>query len=419
MKRIAHKRTMGIAAMILLAACLCLGVIILKHRAFGYGYNPRQDYQYRFSSEHVSQWTVSLTNGRILLPGNLADYSTAFLELNVHYTLKGLFEQPEVLMTGGNDTLRQTLECRVKGIRYLNISQLLKPTAKEIRLTFDGCRCRNASVRLIAYKNLDPSKERLLILSPHPDDAEIAAYGLYAANAPDCFIATITAGDAGSMRYDELFSDSIRQYLEKGKIRVWNSLTVPQLAGIPAEQAINLGYFDASLSTMHDDTLVLGSSRYLHTTDIRLFRSSNCHHLPASMTPASSWRSLVNDLGWLLRTIQPTIIVSTYPAIDYHKDHKYTTVALLQAMKEFQYDNCQLWLYTNHYPLTKMYPDGPTGSQISLPPRFGKKPIYFDQLESFPLSPLLQAQKTLALDAMNDLRPDTQYRTVCAPCYGC
>jgi hypothetical protein len=36
--------------------------------------------------------------------------------------------------------------------------------------------------------------------------------------------------------------------------------------------------------------------------------------------------------------------------------------------------------------------------------------MYFEALASYPLAAQLQAEKTLALDAMNDLRPNTQYR---------
>jgi hypothetical protein len=112
----------------------------------------------------------------------------------------------------------------------------------------------------------------------------------------------------------------------------------------------------------------------------------------------------------LLLKVQPTIVVSAYPALDWHFDHKFSTVALAQAMKELNYDSCQLWLYTNHLPLTEMYPDGKIGSATSLPPCFENQTTYFDKICSFPLSEKLQSEKTLALDAMNDLRPDTQYR---------
>jgi LmbE family N-acetylglucosaminyl deacetylase len=383
---------------------------VVKMRAFSYNYNQQLDYNYDFNPASTEMTELQLCNNQIDLSNLSTGVNTAFVEIGISLTLNGFVSEPEVKMMANGDTLSQSFECRAKGIRYLNISGLVQKGAKEIRLEFSGCKPKSKAVRLIAFKNPDLSKEKILILAPHPDDAEIAAYGLYASNPANTFIATITAGDAGSMRYDELYSDSTAHYIEKGKIRAWNSTTVPLLGGIASENCINLGYFDASLKKMHNDTAALAKSRYLNTTDINLFRSKNCSHLPDSLKAESSWRSLVNDLKYLLLKVHPTVVLSTYPAIDWHFDHKFTTVALVQAMNELHYDTCQLWLYTNHLPLNDFYPFGKQGSAIGLPPHFNREPIYFDRLCSFPLSKSLQSEKVLALDAMNDLRPDTQYR---------
>ncbi|TDA89239.1 PIG-L family deacetylase, partial [Halomonas marinisediminis] len=93
--------------------------------------------------------------------------------------------------------------------------------------------------------------KRILILSPHPDDAEIAAYGLYASYPENTYVVTVTAGDAGEFKYDEIYQDSLTHYLQKGKIRTWNSLTVPMLGGVKSENIINLGYFNEALPTMY------------------------------------------------------------------------------------------------------------------------------------------------------------------------
>ncbi|MGF7140190.1 PIG-L deacetylase family protein [Roseimarinus sediminis] len=383
---------------------------IVKQRAFSYGYNQQQDYRYSFTTGNSTIIETKLENNQLDLSGLHCGYGTVFVELGIQATLSSFWKEPEVKMIAGSDTLFQNFECRAKGIRYLNISGLSSEKSQRIHLSFSGCKPVGQSVKLIACPYPELQKERILILAPHPDDAEISAYGLYASYPENTFIATITAGDAGSMRYDELYSDSVQHFIQKGKVRVWNSLTVPQLGGIAPEHAINLGYFDASLAQMHADTTAHGFSRYIKTDDIHLFRSANCPDLPGSLQPSSTWCSLVNDMKNLLKKVQPTAIVTVYPVLDYHLDHKFTTVAMLQAMQEMKYDQCQLWLYTNHYPMTKMYPDGKIGSTITVPPYFENAPIYFDQLLSVPLSKAQQGDKALALDAMNDLRPDTQYR---------
>jgi hypothetical protein len=406
----ANKRFFIAVIILIPLLLLFIGGRIVKMRAYSYDYNPKLDYRYEFNPAFAEISELSLENDQLTVSSLPNGFNSAFVEINIRSTLKGFASQPEVKMVSGTDTLYQNFECRARGTRYLNISGLLQKGAKEIKFEFSGCKLQNNYVKVIVYQNPDCKEANILILAPHPDDAEIAAYGLYASNNQNTFIATITAGDAGSMRYDELFSDSTTQYIKKGRLRVWNSITVPLLAGISPEKCINLGYFDASLKGMNVDKTSNGKSRYLKTTDINLFRSKNCSHLPDSIKPQSSWYSLVNDLKYLILKVHPSVIVSAYPALDWHFDHKFTTVALVQAMKELNYDSCQLWLYTNHLPLTEMYPDGKEGSAITLPPHFDNEPIYFDRLCSFPLSKALQADQTLALDAMNDLRPDTQYR---------
>lgn len=387
---------------------------VVGERAFSYHYNPKDSYHYVFNPAYAELKVVPLDENHLDLSSLSKDVNTVFAEIDLCSTMSGFIYEPEIKMIANRDTIFQDFECRVNGKRYLNISSLVQKGAQKIQLEFKKCKLKSNQVKLIAFKNLDPSKAKILILSPHPDDAEIAAYGLYASNPQSCFIATITAGDDGYMEYEKQFPDTVTQYTEKGKIRVWNSISVPLLGGVPPEHCINLGYFDLSLKKMHDDTMAHGFSHYIKTDDIHLFRSANCTHLPDSVHLESSWRSLITDLKYLLLKVRPTIVVTLYPALDWHPDHKFTTVAMLQAMDELKYDNCQLWLCSNHFPLTNMYPDGKIHSAISVPPYFDNVPFYFDRLCSFPLSSKLQGEKALALDAMNDLRPNTQYFEVIA-----
>jgi hypothetical protein len=385
-----------------------IGMVVNK-RAYQYPYNVKADYQYEFSPTDAKIYKNTINDNKIDLSKVNKRFNTAFIEVEIRSNIAGWVFQPEISMNAGDVNVFHNLECRTKGKRYINISQFVENNANSIEIGTSGCNITSDSIRLICYEN-NIEAPRILILSPHPDDAEISAYGLYASHPDKTFIATITAGDAGSMRYDELYSDSTIHYIKKGKVRTWNSITIPMLGGVAPENAINLGYFDASLKKMYDDTLTLAKSRYIDTTDIGLFRSDNCTHLPDSLSPSSTWRSLVNDIKFLLLKHKPDVIISVYPKLDYHYDHKYTTAALAQAMNESNYTSCKIWLCTNHLPLTTMYPDGKIGSAISLPPYFDNEPIYFDRICSFPLTPKLQSDKILALDAMNDLRPDTQYR---------
>lgn len=411
MKR--KKRTRIVPTLILsgiLIVAFVFGVRIIRNRAFSYGYDQKLDYKYEFNPEFAQIQNIQLNNNSLDLSDLPAGFHTVLLEMNLKSTLKGFANEPEIKMITGTDTLCQNLECRIKGIRYINISQFIQNEAKEIQFEFNGCKLQSNEIKLIAYQNIPTQNQKYLILAPHPDDAEIAAYGLYASHPDSTFIATVTAGDAGSMNYDEVYADSTVHYIKKGKIRAWNSITVPMLGGIASENAINLGYFDAMLFSMYSDTTKAVQTRYVNTSDMSLFRSANCTHLPDSLVPQATWRSLVNDIKFLLLKVKPTVVLSTFPALDSHNDHKFTTVALLQAMNELQYDSCQLWLYTNHFPTSELYPLGKQGSPMSAPPIVEGNSPHFDKLLSFSVSKPLQADKIIALDAMNDLRPDTQFR---------
>ena len=83
-------------------------------------------------------------------------------------------------------------------------------------------------------------------------------------------------------------------------------------------------------------------------------------------------------------------------------------MALFEAIKRTGLQEGQLYLYTNHFVLNEYYPYGKTGGAVSLPPSFGHQ-WYFDSIYSHPLSEDNQKDKILALEAMHDLRLDTEW----------
>jgi len=390
---------------------LGFGLNIIIKRSYSYGYDPRQNYRYNVDSGQAEIINIPLKDGVLDVSKLTQTCQTVFAELEIKSNLGGWLSQPEIRMSANGVTSVQQFECRSRGVRYLNISPFVQKSVMKIRLEAKGCRLPK-SVRIICFQNTNPAEGRILILSPHPDDAEISAYGLYASHPQNTWIATITAGEAGSMRYEEVYADSTDQYQAKGKLRVWNSLTVPQLGGVSSDRIFNLGYFDGRLKDMYNDSTQQLTSKHLKTTEIGRYRSANCSAFLFSLHPKSTWRSLVDDLKSLLVKINPTIIVTPHPALDFYNDHRLTTLALTQAMQELQFENAQFWLCTSHYDEEKRYPEGALKSAVSLPPYFGQFPVYFERLCSFTLPAALQSDKVMALDAMNDLRPDTQYRNI-------
>jgi LmbE family N-acetylglucosaminyl deacetylase len=265
---------------------------------------------------------------------------------------------------------------------------------------------------LYLFSNRIIKQSTVLVLSPHPDDAEIAAYGLYSkANDSTTFIATITAGEAGAKTYDELYEDDLTHFTKKGELRVWNSIVIPMLGGILPGHAVNLGYFDGMLSDMYNTPGDIIASRSLHSSDINRFRKMNYSNTLVDSVGASSWNNLVSDLSKLIMAIHPDIIVSPYPANSNHPDHKLTTVALFEAIRNTGLKKGEVYLYANdNIPGGNFYPYGYIYSSILLPPHF-KKSLYFNSIYCQSLSLNEQNDKLLALEAMNDLRPDTEWRS--------
>ncbi len=134
----------------------------------------------------------------------------------------------------------------------------------------------------------------MLVLAPHPDDAEIAAFGLYAYR--EATVVTITTGNAGPRNYEAVFDDVPAMYHFKGRIRLIDSITVPWQGGIPPDRTFNMGYFDARLAEMHDKPTAVIPEMYSPNTDIGAYLKYNLGSLLPKRPRASTWTNLVDDL---------------------------------------------------------------------------------------------------------------------------
>ncbi len=125
----------------------------------------------------------------------------------------------------------------------------------------------------------------------------------------------------------------------------------------------------------------------------------------------SNWTHLVSDIAHILNELKPEIILSPYPGVSNHPDHRLTTVALFEAIKKIGLKNGLVYLYANDNILGgNFYPQGKIYSLISLPPSFSDE-YYFNSIYCHQLEFNEQNDKLLALEAMNDLRPDTEWRS--------
>ncbi len=403
------KKTIKFTSVLGLILILIVAYYAHKKRISIYNYDRSKSYNFNFQDSDAKIFDLKLDNNTLVLPDFKGDNYSAFLKIEINTTLLGKFFNPEINISYKNKRISQQFEIGASGIRYINISEAVNAGADTLQFEAKYTDINNENTNLYLFENENLTGKKTLILSPHPDDAEIAAYGLYSTHPKNTYIVTITAGNAGDFKYDEIFNDSLTHYKEKGRVRTWNSITVPLLGGISPENIMNLGYSDETLPLMYQKDSIPIQNRFTKTTGLTLFRSQNQNNLISGFNPATStWKSLVNDIKQLLDTIQPDIIITPYPKFDRHLDHKYTTIALLQAIKSLNLRKGKLLLYTNHLPESDAYPFGEQGQPITLPPNFDDS-TYFTSILSFPLSKKAQQQKILALDAMNDLRMDTEY----------
>ena len=247
----------------------------------------------------------------------------------------------------------------------------------------------------------------MLVLAPHPDDAEIAAFGIYANRRAT--VVTVTAGNAGAPTYEAVFDNLPELYLFKGRIRLIDSITVPLQGGIPPDRTFNMGYFDARVAAMYEKRDEVVPEMYRQNSDINVYRTVNVGSLLPKRPRDSKWSHLVDDTLAVLKKVKPEVIVAPHPQLDTHRDHQYTTVALSEALARWK-NPVMLLLYTNHADRNR-YPYGPAGTLMSLPPPPPGE-VALDRVYSHPVPASLQRLKLFALESMHDLRytPSRQFQ---------
>jgi LmbE family N-acetylglucosaminyl deacetylase len=332
--------------------------------------------------------------------------SAALLEVCIRTTLIGRLTDPCIEARIGPHFLRNYFERGASGRRYLNVTELVRQASHhstvELRTRF--VKLASETARLHIYEAEESKRGPLLVIAPHPDDAEIAAFGLMMRH--DSWVMTVTLGDNGPSQYAEYFETDRDAYLEKAYVRTWDSLVVPQLAGVPANQIGNLGYFDGTLRQMHacPDTPV--AAVFTGATDVRGARR---HPFDSDRSPRpATWHNLVDDMRKLLDGVRPATIVAPHPELDPHDDHRFSTIAMLEALETFPIEGCLL-LYVNHAIGSELWPYGPNDGEVSVPPSSSGAGSCSGVL-SVPLDRPAQLRKRLAIEAHHDLQPPPSMR---------
>jgi LmbE family N-acetylglucosaminyl deacetylase len=389
-------------------AILGAALLAVAGWAFAQG-TPAGDDRYRFAAGRGDEHAVTLEaipgGARFTWSGARPGWDTALLGVRVAAGAP----DPRVEASSGGARVQAYLDADARGLRWLNLTGLraaLKDGAV-VELQGQGATVEPGPATLRTFANgLDLSR-RILIVAPHPDDAEIAAFGLYAGR--NATVVTVTSGNAGDANYAAEFPDPAQQYLFKGFLRSVDSVTVPWLGGIPPDRTYNLGYFDARLRTMREKRGETVPEMYGPNTDVAAYRRANIGRLLPVGTRANSWPNLVEDLASILKKVDPQIVVAAHPWLDYHADHRYATIALAEALDRWKKPATFL-LFTNHAD-RNLYPYGPSDTTVSLPPTALSMPTWGAGAElavqgiyAHPVGADLRKRKLYALEAMHDLR---------------
>ncbi len=360
-------------------------------------FDPQRDYAYDLAATDAGVTNVKLTTAGFDWPPDAKDADTAFLEVTLAGTTG---EAPEIKAARGGVSVRQVFEENARGRRFLDVSPLLKAEGAHVALAGVGVEWQPGPARLFIYRNAPLAGRRVLVLAPHPDDAEISAFGVYRRTRAD--IITVTAGDAGGENFKALFTEQAEHYRVKGWVRTWDSISVPFYGGVYPGRARNLGYYDATLKSLQAEPTVALLPLMAKLDDPAYYRRLNVDVALRDRPFTGTWVGLVDDLLWELERVRPEVIVAPHPLLDHHADHQFATIALIDALARWE-GKCELYLYTNHALENEAWPLGDRDAMSGLPAWSGKE-LFFKRIYSHPVSPAEQKLKLVALEGMHDLR---------------
>jgi LmbE family N-acetylglucosaminyl deacetylase len=414
-----HRRNKRVALLVGLIVLIAVGLLVawwlipllavlgwVAHEAWFADhlfYSPGDDYQYHFPAENELAG-ITLEGDRLqrVAPLALHGDETLVLGLTLKSSWLGRFFDPTVELSGSGIDDRQAFERGVSGLRYLNLTGMAEALNDgSLRLRGRYCRVQGPP-RLWAFAHSDARRQRVMVIAPHADDAELAAFGLYS-QADDTWIVTLTAGEIEAGHYQQMGLSRTEAARLKGRLRAWDSITVPRWGGVPEAQCVQLGYFCLQLPAMQAAPDQPVASREAQLSDTRLFRQFNPMPLPGDADGAPTWNNLLADLRALLLQARPQVLVMPHATIDPHPDHICAQAAVMQALEGLEWQPQTVLGYANHLHDNDRWPMGDAYTGISLPPVFDASLPLIPY--SLTLSVAQQRDKAMALGMMHDLQP--------------
>lgn len=278
---------------------------------------------------------------------------------------------PEVRLTTRGSSTKHALPWGWRGHCTLDATPLAtREPGQTIHLETRGLRLSEPP-RLLTCGERPQPDDSILLCAPHPDDAELAAFGLYCNHVNRTWVVTFTAGERG---IGWQAGEPAPAAYDRALRRVRESVELPVAGGVPRSRCQNLLLPDGVLSALLADPARPFSFSY---DRVRLAATMG-ETVPATAT-GEAWLNRLRDL---LTSVRPQIVVCPDPDCDIHPDHRATAQALALILREPAGASVRaLYLYTIHPDFCETSPFGPAGAPWDPPPLTSDVPLkaFFSQ----------------------------------------
>ncbi|GHF61774.1 LmbE family N-acetylglucosaminyl deacetylase [Deinococcus metalli] len=198
--------------------------------------------------------------------------------------------------------------------------------------------------------------QRVLMLSPHPDDETLCCAGMIQqarAAGADVTIVWATAGDGfefDAMVTRRVLDPSAQDMRALGNARVLEARRAAALLGVDAAHTVMLGYPDGGLHSLY--TTNYARAYTVPTT------AAAAVYITGALTPGAPYtgQALEADLGRVLDRVQPDLVLVPSPQ-DFHPDH-HTLSSIAQRLLAHRQQTAHLRFWMVHGGLEWPLPKG-------------------------------------------------------------